>query len=102
MRTRNPGWTLLAAFVLTQSLSAKAQWPTKNWPATTPRAVGLDPKVLAKLDADIAAGTYGYSDTLLVIRHGKVAYERSYKHAYDEIYREQARTSGPLNAQSGE
>ena len=29
---------------------------------------------------------------------GKVAYDRSYKHAYDQIYKEEARTPGPLNA----
>jgi hypothetical protein len=77
MRTRNLGWVPLAAFVLAQSLSAQGQWPTKGWPATTPSAVGLDPKALAALDADIAAGTYGYIDSMLVIRHGKVAYDRS-------------------------
>ncbi len=98
MRTRNPGWMLLAAFALAQSPSAQVQWPTKSWPATTPSAVGLDPKALAKLDADIIAGTYGYIDSMLVIRHGKVAYDRSYKHAYDQIYKEEARTPGPLNA----
>src|SRR5262245_54590508 len=98
MRTRNPGWMLLPAFVLSHSLSAGAQGPATTWPATTPRAVGLDPQVLAKLGADIAAGTYGYIDTLLIIRHGQVAYERAYRHAYDEIYGEQARTAGPLNA----
>ena len=54
--------------------------------------------MLAALDSDIAAGKYGNIDGMLVIRHGKVAYERSYPHAYDAIYKEQARTPGPLNA----
>ena len=98
MRTGNRCWMLLAAFALAQSLSAQGQWPTESWPATTPSAVGLDPMALAKLDADIAAGTYGYIDSMLVIRHGNVAYDRSYKHAYDEIYGKEARTPGPLNA----
>ena len=98
MHKRNSGWMLFASFALVQSLNAQSQWPTNAWPSTTPRAVGLDPAVLAALDADIAAGKYGYIDGMLVIRHGKVAYERSYQHAYDEIYREQARTPGALNA----
>ena len=65
-------------------------WPTKGWPVAEPRAVGLDPKVLDALDADIAAGKYGYVDSMLVIRHGKLAYERHYKHDYDQIYGESA------------
>ena len=35
---------------------------------------------------------------MLVIRHGKIAYERTYKHDYSNIYRQEARTPGPLNA----
>ncbi len=44
---------------------------TKDWPRTTPRAVGLDPSALAALDADIAAGKYGLVDSMLIIRDGK-------------------------------
>lgn len=53
--------------------------------------------MLAAFDADIAAGKYGYVDSMLVIRHGKIAYERAYKHDYDRIYAQDARTRGPLN-----
>ena len=97
MRTLNSAALLLTAMALSHAVGAQARWPTKGWPTTTPSAVGLDPKVLAKLDADIAAGTYGYIDGMLVIRHGRIAFERSYAHPYDEIYREEARTRGPLN-----
>ena len=97
MRTLNSASLLLTAMALSHAVGAQARWPTKGWPTTTPSAVGLDPKVLAKLDADIAAGTYGYIDGMLVIRHGRIAFERSYAHPYDEIYREEARTRGPLN-----
>ncbi len=72
-------------------------WPTKRWPTTTPRAAGLDPKALADFDAEIAGGKYGNVDSFLVIRNGKLAFERSYKRNYDQIYAEQARTPGPLN-----
>jgi CubicO group peptidase (beta-lactamase class C family) len=74
------------------------QWPTTGWPSSPPAAVGLDEKVLAAFDADLAAGKYGYVDSMLVIRHGRIAYERAYEHPYDRIYREEARTPGPLNA----
>ena len=69
-----------------------------GWPSATPTDVGLDPKVLNELDADIMAGKYGNIDSMLIIRHGKAAFDRSYKHDYDQIYREEARTPGPLNA----
>jgi CubicO group peptidase (beta-lactamase class C family) len=70
----------------------------QSWPTAAPQAVGLDPKVLAGLDADIAAGQYGYIDSLLVIRHGQLVYDRSYRHDYDQIYGQQAREPGALNA----
>jgi CubicO group peptidase (beta-lactamase class C family) len=72
-------------------------WPTKGWLTSTPRAEKLDPEALDRLDADIKGGKYGYVDSMLVIRHGKVVYERSYSHDYDRIYGEAARKPGPLN-----
>ena len=88
----------MAALHLAAVATAQSQWPTKGWPTSTPRAEGLDPKVLASFNADIAAGRYGFVDNLLVIRHGKVVYERAYKHDYDRIYAEEAAHPGPLNA----
>ena len=84
--------------LLVQSIAAQSAWPTKSWPSASPEAVGLDPKVLDAFDADIAAGKYGLVDSMLVIRHGKIAYERAYKHDYDRVYGKEARTPGPLNA----
>ena len=63
---------------------------------TTPPEVGLDARILAALDADISEGQYGYVDSMLVIRHGKLAYERYYGHDYGSVYREEASTRGPL------
>lgn len=84
--------------LLAQPMSGLTQWPTTTWPSSTPRAEGLDPAVLARLDADIARGTFGLVDSLLVIRHGKVVYERAYTHEYDRIYAREAAAPGPLNA----
>ncbi len=97
---RGTSWIFAAVLtaLLVHSPTAQSQWPTKTWPSSAPRAVGLDPTILARLDADIASGKYGYVDSMLVIRHGKVAYERTYKHDYANIYRQEARTPGPLNA----
>jgi len=81
-----------------QALAFQNPWPTDNWSSSSPEAVGLDPKMLAALDADIAGGKYGYVDSLLVVRHGKLAFEHTYKHDYDRIYGKEARIPGPLNA----
>lgn len=87
---------LLNLAMLGAPAAAQEEWPTRGWRMTTPPAVGLDPQALAAFDADIAAGEYGYLDSMLVIRHGRIAYERYYGHDYGEIYASEARTRGPL------
>jgi CubicO group peptidase (beta-lactamase class C family) len=82
----------------TVPLHAQGAWPGKQWPAASPKSLGLDSAKLAAIDADITAGKYGNVDGFLVIRHGKVAFDRSYKQNYDSIYGADARKSGPLNA----
>lgn len=97
MQLTKPALAVGAALLLAQSVGAQSGWPTKGWPSSTPRAEGLDSKALADLDAEITAGKYGYVDSLLVIRHGKVVYDRAYAHDYDRIYGDEARRPGPLN-----
>jgi CubicO group peptidase (beta-lactamase class C family) len=87
----------LLALVLAQHGAAQASWPTRSWPVSTPTAVGLDAKALGDLDRDLASGKHGYIDSMLIIRHGKVVYDRSYKHDYDRTYADEAKQSGPLN-----
>jgi CubicO group peptidase (beta-lactamase class C family) len=87
---------ILTAAVL--SAVAQNQWPTKGWQRSTPQAVGLNADSLAFLDKELASGKYGYIDGMLIIRHGKVAYEKSYKHDYSSIYKEESIRKGPLNA----
>lgn len=77
--------------------SALAQNP-RNWLVAEPQDVGLDPKVLAAFDADIASGKYGYIDSMLVIRQGKLVFDRSYRHDYDKIYGKEAKEPSALNA----
>ena len=76
---------------------AQATWPTKGWPNATPQSVGLNAAVLDSIDAEIKAGRYGYVDRMLVIRRGRVAYDRSYQHDYDKIYGDSVRAPGALN-----
>jgi len=58
-------------------------WPTKGWPSSTPAAEGMNASPLDAFDRELAAGQYGYVDSMLVIRHGRVVYEKSYDHAAD-------------------
>lgn len=90
----------VALLIFAASFSPRAQGlgPTNAWPEATPQAVGLDATVLASLDADIKAGKYGYVDGLLVIRRGRIAFERAYRHDYDRIYAKEARTPVTSNA----
>ena len=72
MNSRHCAWAVVWAALLVHPVAVQSQWPTKAWPSSTPSTLGLDPKVIAAFDADIAAGKYGYVDSMLVIRHGQV------------------------------
>ncbi len=96
MNTRSLGSSILGLMLVTSPVVAEVEWPTRDWPSTTPPEVGLDATVIASLDADIGEGQYGYVDSMLIIRHGKVAYERFYGHDYESIYGLEAKTPGPL------
>ncbi|MGI9261429.1 MAG: serine hydrolase domain-containing protein, partial [Woeseiaceae bacterium] len=96
MKVRYFAATVVVLALLGSHANGQEEWPTNGWTATTPLDVGLDARVLAEIDADIGEGKYGYVDSMLVIRHGKLAYERYYGHDYAEIYGEEAATRGPL------
>lgn len=90
--------TVVSVCALVASTSTRAQSPTDRWPTSSPAAEGLNPATLARFDADIAGGKYGFVDSMLVIRHGRIVYDRTYQHDYDKIYGREAATRGPLNA----
>ena len=77
----------LISFPAAVSLAGPAEaWPTKGWPASTPGDQGLDRAGLESLDRELAAGQHGYVDSMLVIRHGYVVFEKSYPHDYDRLF----------------
>lgn len=88
----------LAAVLVFSFAGASAQGtaPGRAWPVATPASVGLNKAVLDSIDAEIKAGKYGYVDRMLVIRHGKVAFNASYPHDYDKAYGDSAKVSSPL------
>jgi hypothetical protein len=50
-------------------------WPTAGWRTADPRAQGIDPAGLAKVDRDVGGG-YDYVRSVVVVRHGYLVYER--------------------------
>jgi hypothetical protein len=72
--------------------------PTRGWIKDRPEAVGLDGKVLAAFDADLASGKYSLVDSFAVYRCGKMVFEQTYPHDYEHIYEKEASERGPLNA----
>src|SRR2546423_3873110 len=83
-------------FVLLFVITGAAQ--QNDWPTATPKSVGIDDKSLAAFDAEIASGKFGNVDSLTIIRHGKLVFEKRYPHDYDKIYGEDAKKTSPLNA----
>lgn len=90
-------FALLLVATTTSPSTAQMAWPTKGWPTATPQSVGLNPKVLDSLDTEIASGRYGNVDRMLVIRHGRVAFDKSYSRDYDRVYADSVHVTGALN-----
>jgi len=90
--------TLLASCAPTPAATPASETEAWTWPTARPSEVGLDSATLAAFDAEIASGTYGYVDYMLVIRNGRIAYEQSYQHDYDSIYGAEAKQPSPLNS----
>jgi CubicO group peptidase (beta-lactamase class C family) len=86
------------ALALALALPLEAQWPTRGWLASTPQAAGISRAVLDSIDAEIKAGRYGYVDRVLVIRRGRVVWDKTYAQDYDAAYRDSASKKSPLNA----
>jgi hypothetical protein len=78
--------------------SNATKWPTQGWAKGAPASVGLDEKVLASMDTDVAAGKYPLVDSFAVFRCGIDVFHRTYSHDYGTIYAKEAKTLGPLNA----
>ncbi len=90
--------TLAVACCLAPSLSLAQSTAAHGWPVSDPKTEGMDPDALARFDADIVSGKYGSVDSMLVIRHGRVVYDRAYTHDYDAIYGQRAGQASALNA----
>ena len=88
-----------SVLVILSAVAASSQtvWPTKQWPATTLQAARINRAVVDSIDAEISAGRYGYVDRMLIIRHGRVAFDKSYTQDYARAYGDSVNRSGALN-----
>jgi len=87
---------LLPALALAASAQVAPGFPGSTWPTTTPAAAEINAAVLDSLDREIAAGRYGFVNRMLVIRGGRVAFDRRYTHDWDRAYGDSARTRNAL------
>ena len=80
-------------FFLLLALAAGPAPSRPFWQESTPQAEGLEAAPLEAFDRELASGKHGNVDSMLVIRHGKVVYEKNYDHAAD--YRRFAGKAAP-------
>jgi CubicO group peptidase (beta-lactamase class C family) len=72
-------------------------WPGASWVTSTPEEQGMDSAVLSALDAEFASGRHGLIDGMLVVRHGRVLFDRGYRNDYVKLYRGKDPVRGPYN-----
>ncbi len=63
----------------------RGYWPTGDWRESPPHEQGIDAALLSGLDAYIKE-TRPYLDTILIIRHGYIVFERYYKEYARQSY----------------
>lgn len=101
---RNGCWEILLAGLLFSQLSvADPVWPEAQWGRADPASQGLDLKALKLLDSEIRGGQHGNIDSMIIIRHGKVVFDRDYRWEYAEQHKDLTYPSPPpwdyLNAE---
>jgi CubicO group peptidase (beta-lactamase class C family) len=99
MRITNSLPALLVFLFIHFNVASQQQWPLKEWSVATPQSQSMNPDSLQAFDNAIASGKYGNVDGMIVTRHGKLVYQKTYQHDYDKIYGEDARKWSGLNQQ---
>jgi CubicO group peptidase (beta-lactamase class C family) len=77
--------------------AAETEWPTRGWRISTPAEEAVDPTALDELDRELAGGKHGYVDSMLVIRNGRVVYEKFHRNDYVRLFEGKDPTRGPYN-----
>ena len=76
---------LLPASLAAQSTAREPAWPTEGWRIDSPVNQGLDGAPFVELHEQIAAGSFGYVDRLLIVRNGRVVFSERYENDYRAI-----------------
>lgn len=61
-------------------------------------ALGFNTTALSQFDQEIASGKFGNVDSLLILRHGKIALDHTYARDYTRIYGAEAKKKQALNS----
>jgi CubicO group peptidase (beta-lactamase class C family) len=87
-------FTALILASLCLNVAVAQMKPSETTAATD---LGFNATALSQFDQEIASGKYGNVDSLLILRHGKVAFDHTYARDYTAIYGEQAKKTQALN-----
>ena len=87
--------TLLCA---AQPVLAGRTAATADWPRSTPAQAGLQPDTLAQIEARISDRSWPGITSVLVVRHGKLAYERYWQDTDAETRHDLRSATKTLNA----
>ena len=68
----------LSASVGGFDIATDAVTKTGQWPLATPSELGLSAESLLNLHNDVLQERYGWVDSLLIIRDGRIAFEQYY------------------------
>lgn len=90
-------WAAACGAAPPAAIRATTPWPTHGWDMSTPAAEGVDGDALARLDQEFAAGQHGQVTGMLVVRHGRIVFERRYDHDFDRMFEGRDPVRGPYN-----
>jgi CubicO group peptidase (beta-lactamase class C family) len=97
MRFARTAAVISGALVSCSGGESDKMWPTQGWIVASPAGHGMDESALSALDAEFASGKHGYIDGMLVVREGRIVYEKSYARDYDTPFKAVRQPPGIYN-----
>jgi CubicO group peptidase (beta-lactamase class C family) len=82
--------------LVASTATAQGPFPGERWATGTPASAGISVAVLDSIDAEIKAGRYGLVDRFIVIRRGRLVWDRAYTQDYVAAYDSLAKKVSPL------
>ena len=61
-------------------------WPNNGWERSKPELEGMSLDSLSSFSNKLKSGDLGYIDGMLVIRNGKIVFEKEYSNNYDSLF----------------